>query len=205
VIVPMYVAGFAQYANSALDDPRSPDAVASGALMLMKKQAFDALGGMTEVRSEMFDDVGLARLFKRNGRRVVFRLGSRLLQVQAFKTNRQAFWGTTKNVMMIGNGKPVLALAAVLISALLFWTPWATVVIGALQPSALLICIGLATYVTQYLLLRFVGQGMTQVRAGALLFFPLVVAVVTCCTLRAIYYRSIKGAVMWRGRAIRIH
>ena len=39
---------------------------------------------------------------------------------------------------------------------------------------------------------------------AALLFFPLVVAVVTCCTLRAIYYRSIKGAVMWRGRAIRI-
>ncbi|MBN2361875.1 MAG: glycosyltransferase [Deltaproteobacteria bacterium] len=204
VIQPMYVAGFAQYANAAIDDPASPDAIASGALMLMKKSLFEELGGMTAVRSEMFDDVGLARLLKRNGRRVVTRLAPRLLRVQAFKNNRQAFWGTTKNVMMIGNGKPQLALAAVLISVLLFWAPWIAVVVGALRPSPLLIGAGLATHLFQFALLYGHGRSLARVRPVALLFFPLVVVVVTCCTLRALYHHSVRGTVLWRGRAIKV-
>jgi len=204
VIVPMYVAGFAQYGSAAIDDPASPDAIASGGLMLMRKQVFDALGGMSEVRGEMFDDVGLARLLKRHGKRVVFRLSPQLLQVQAFKTNRQAFWGTTKNVMMIGNGRPALALAAVLLAAVMLWTPWLTVIAGAGAADPLPAGAGLATYLVQYALLLRGGRRLMQARWGALLFFPLVVVVVTCCTLRALYYRSIKGAVLWRGRAIKV-
>jgi hypothetical protein len=204
VIVPMYVAGFAQYGTAAIDDPASPDAIASGALMLLKKQAFDGVDGMSEVRGEMFDDVGLARLLKRSGKRVVARLAPQLLQVQVFKTNLQAFWGTTKNVMMIGNGKPVLALGAVLIAVLLFWTPWLAVGVGAVGAHPLLVVAGLATYLFQAALLYGYGRRLMQVRPGPLLFFPLVVVVVTCCTLRAVYYHSIKGAVLWRGRAIKV-
>ena len=204
VIVPMYVAGFAQYGSAAIDDPAAPDAIASGGLLLIKKDVFDALGGMSEVRGEMFDDVGLARLLKRHGKRVVFRIGAPLLQVQAFKTNRQAFWGTTKNVIMIGNGKPALALAAVALAALMLWTPWLAAIVGALDAQPLLIGVGLATYLLQAALLYGFGRGLMQVRPGALLFFPLVVVVVTCCTLRAVYYHSIKGAVLWRGRAIKV-
>lgn len=204
VIVPMYVAGFAQYGSAAIDDPASPDAIASGGLLLIKKDVFDALGGMAEVRGEMFDDVGLARLLKRHGKRVVFRIGAPLLQVQAFKTNRQAFWGTTKNVIMIGNGKPALALAAVALAALMLWTPWLAAIVGVLGAQPLLIGVGLATYLLQYTLLWRGGRGLMQARPGALLFFPLVVVVVACCTLCAIYYHSVKGAVLWRGRAIRV-
>ena len=47
-----------------LENPDSSNAVASGALMLIKTRVYREIGGFQEVKDQMFDDVGLARLLK---------------------------------------------------------------------------------------------------------------------------------------------
>jgi len=40
-------------------------------------------------------------------------------------------------------------------------------------------------------------------RPGPLLFFPLAAIVAACCILRSLYY-SMRGAIFWRGREIKV-
>ena len=44
---------------------KSPEAIATGALMLIKKEVFEKIGGFSRIKGEMFDDVGLARELKK--------------------------------------------------------------------------------------------------------------------------------------------
>ncbi len=61
VNIPIYFFGVAKLlATPGLEDPDSTQAVASGALMLIKTPVFQDIDGFQGVKGEMFDDVGLA-------------------------------------------------------------------------------------------------------------------------------------------------
>ena len=66
----------------------------------VKKAVFQSVGGFEPIRGEMGDDVAFARLLKSHRFRTGFRFAPSLLKVNMFKNNRDAFWGTTKNVLM---------------------------------------------------------------------------------------------------------
>ena len=57
------------------------------------------------IRGEMVDDVALARLLKSKGYRVGFRFAPEFLHVRIYKSNRHAFWGMTKNVLVAIEGR----------------------------------------------------------------------------------------------------
>ena len=105
VNIPLYCFGFAKLlAIPGLEDPDSPNAVAAGALMLVKARVFRQVGGFREVKGEMLDDIGFARLLKARHYRIGFRLAPECLRVRLFKTNREAFWGNTKNILVASRG-----------------------------------------------------------------------------------------------------
>ena len=67
VNMPIYFFGLARLlATPGLEDPDSPNALASGALMLISARVFRDIGGFHDVKGEMLDDVGLARLLKKS-------------------------------------------------------------------------------------------------------------------------------------------
>jgi len=53
-----------------VNDPRDPAAYANGAFMLMTRECYQAVGGHEAVRSEVNEDMHLARLAKERGRRL---------------------------------------------------------------------------------------------------------------------------------------
>ena len=89
----------------------------------------------------MLDDVALAKLFKRNGRRVGFRPAPDLLSVRLYKSNRHAFWGMTKNILEGLGGRFWLAPAVILLPVFVFWTPLYCAVAGAIEGNPLLITV----------------------------------------------------------------
>jgi hypothetical protein len=203
VNVPLYVGGLAQLAAASIEDERSPDAVGAGAFLLVRAEVFRAAGGFEPLRTEMFDDVALARLIKQRGYRVAFRAAPDLLCVRLFKGNGDAFFGMTKNILAGLNGRLWLAPVVVLLAAFVVWTPILAVVIGAAAGETALLLAGLATYALQYgTMLR--GRDVLDFHRGKALFFPLVALVVACCMARAPYYRFVRGSVLWRGRAVRV-
>ncbi|UCF83550.1 MAG: glycosyltransferase [Desulfobacteraceae bacterium] len=203
VNMPIYFFGIAKLlATQGLEDPDSPNALASGALMLISVRVFREIGGFQGVKGEMLDDVGLARLLKKQGYRVGFRLAPEYLRVRLFKNVSDTFWGTTKNILVAVEGHPWLGIPLIILGVLQNWTPLFAVALGVLSRDGFLLLVGVATYGIQYLSF-FSVQRLLDFRPLKLLFFPLAAIVAACCILRALSYH-IKGAILWRGREIKV-
>ncbi|AGA25421.1 glycosyltransferase [Singulisphaera acidiphila] len=203
VLAPVFVGGMVQYATTGIEVGNSRDAVAAGAFMMVRSEAFRAVGGFESIRGEMFDDVSLARLLKASGYRLGFRAAPQLLQVRLFKGNRHAFWGMTKNILEVLGGRLWLAPFVMLLPVFVFWTPLVAGAVGVIQGNGLLVAVAVATYLVQYSLL-WLGRSLFSFHPAKVLFFPLVAIVVASCLIRALYYQTFKGAVRWRGRTVQV-
>ena len=203
VIVPMYVFGLAKLvAGSKIEDPASPHAAATGAFILTKREILDKLGGFEFISTEMADDIALARMYKKNGYRIGYRFAPDCMTIRLFKNNIDAFWGTTKNVLLAVEGRPWLGIPLVVLSVLLFWVPFLCMGIGAATQHPVYIYPGAAIYIFQYATLFF-SRGLFRFRPLKLLFFPLVVIVAGCCITRALFFYT-RGSIWWKGREISV-
>ncbi len=203
VNLPIYLFGIAKIlAEPGPEDPGNPKALATGALMLVRKRTFKEVRGFHEVKGEMLDDVGLARVLKSRGFRVGYRLAPKCARARLFKTNHEAFWGTTKNILVAVEGHIWLALPLLIIGILQNCVPFCAMAIGILRANAPLLITGVLTYVIQYMGLFSVYRIISFHPIKAL-FFPLSAVVGTCCIIRALIYQS-RGVIFWRGRAIKV-
>jgi glycosyltransferase involved in cell wall biosynthesis len=201
--IPIYFFGIAKLlAIQGLENPDSKDAVASGALMLVNAKIFRDIGGFRDVKGEMLDDVGLARQLKRQGYRVGYRLAPECLRVRLFKTNREAFWGTTKNILVAVEGQMWLAIPLMILGVIQNWIPLLAIFLGILSTNLLLLLVGLTAYGFQYLSFFWIRRLM-RFRPLKLLFYPLVAIVAACCILRALVSHA-RGSILWRGREIKV-
>jgi len=189
-------------ATPGLENPDSSHAVASGALMLIETPVFREIGGFQGVKGEMFDDVGLARLLKNKHYHIGYRLAPECLQVRLFKNNRDAFWGTTKNILTAVEGHEWLGVPLMLVAFLQYWTPLLALTLGVLIPNPLLLLVGLSTCVIQYASF-FTVRRILRFHPVKVLLFPLAAIVGACCIGRALYYHT-RGAILWRGRIIKV-
>lgn len=199
-LAPFGLASLALLGGARVNDPASNDAVAAGALILMRRRVLRDVGGFVAVKNQMLDDVALARTVKSRGYRVRLRLAPRLLEVRMFKGNRQAFWGPTKNILAF-LGHPWLALPALMLPVLVYWVPLAALAAGSWRRNPLLLAAGGSTYLVHILMILH-ARKISRLRWTRAAFFPLLVLPLVCCGMRALYYRFAKGSVQWRGRTI---
>jgi hypothetical protein len=109
----------------------------------------------------------------------------------------------TKNILTGLNGRFWLAPAVMLLPVLVFWTPIYCAVGGAMEGHFGLALAAVATYVLQ-LTMIWSSRRVFQFHPAKALLFPLVAIPVICCMMRALYLYSLRGAVEWRGRTVRV-
>jgi chlorobactene glucosyltransferase len=100
--------------------PDSGEAVATGQFMLIRRSAYEAVGGHAAVRTAISEDVELARLMKRRGYRVLLLDGARFLNARMYDSFAELWPGFAKNLteMLGGPTRTILIAAlAVLIAA----------------------------------------------------------------------------------------
>ena len=81
--------------------------------------------------------------------------------MRLYKGNREAFWGITKTVLAPFQGRLWMLPAAVLLSALMYWTPAAMVLLGAMVGLPALALAGLALHGLQIWSLRVSRRTVT--------------------------------------------
>jgi chlorobactene glucosyltransferase len=202
VNVPAYVGGFCQLVGEVVR-PGSGRAFGAGALMLARRTALEASGGIAGVKAEMLDDIALASQIRRSGFKVGFWAGSNLVDVRFFKGNWHALWGLTKNVLAEFSHQMWIGPIALLVPILVFWSPWVAMGLGITTQDWLLVALGAGTYLLQYLLMAPFHE-IVCFHRGKVLFFPLIAIVLICCYVRASFHYFVRGAVYWRGRSIRV-
>jgi hypothetical protein len=101
-VMPVIFAELAsKYRPSEVSDPNSPAAAANGQYILVTREAYDAVGGHAAVRSSLLEDVELARLVKRSGRKILFRFGGDAVRTRMYRSFSQLREGWTKNLAIL--------------------------------------------------------------------------------------------------------
>lgn len=119
----LYLLGFYQDLEK-VQAPDSDQVVATGQFMLIRRAAYDAVGGHASVRDAICEDVELALRMKRRGYRVLLMDGNLVLSTRMY-TGWSTLWpGFAKNLIQLLGGSLRTALAAPLIVALAWLAVW---------------------------------------------------------------------------------
>jgi glycosyltransferase involved in cell wall biosynthesis len=101
-VLPVVFAELArQYPPSKVSDASSPAAAANGQYILVKREAYDALGGHAIVAGEILEDVALSRAFKAAGKKIRFRYAADRVRTRMYRNWPQLREGWTKNLALL--------------------------------------------------------------------------------------------------------
>jgi hypothetical protein len=107
----------------AVADPARPAAFLSGQCLLVRRDAYDAVGGFTAVAGSLVEDVALAGRLKAAGHRLEVRLAPGLAAVRMYGRFGDLWEGLAKNLAEVwGAGTAPLAWQAARTAA--GWAPW---------------------------------------------------------------------------------
>lgn len=131
-VLPVVFAELArQYPPSKVSDPNSPVAAANGQYILVRREAYEAIGGHVAIAGEILEDVALARAAKHAGFKIRFRYAADAVRTRMYRNFRQLRDGWTKNLVLLFPFPGWLAC-----KTLLLWMfPWAIAVIQGLLSS----------------------------------------------------------------------
>ena len=115
-----------QYPPSVVSDPASPIAAANGQFILIRREAYDAVGGHVAIAGEILEDVALARAVKRSGRKIRFRYAPDAVRTRMYRNYSQLRDGWTKNLALLFSNPGWLA-----VKSLLLWTSLGVAVVWA--------------------------------------------------------------------------
>lgn len=107
VMMPLAYMGISMlYPIKAVNDPDSPIALANGQYILIRRAAYDIVGGYArrDLRATLLDDRDLARVVKDNGFRLRLDDGRDLLHVWMYRGLRETWHGWRKNVYLGNRG-----------------------------------------------------------------------------------------------------
>lgn len=79
-------------------DPASPIAAANGQFLMVRRDAYFAVGGHAAVAGSLLEDVDLARLLKSHGAKIRLRYAEDAISTRMYRDNRQMREGWTKNL-----------------------------------------------------------------------------------------------------------
>jgi glycosyltransferase involved in cell wall biosynthesis len=195
----------ARFSFSRVNDPASPDAAANGQFLLIRREAYESVGGHASIAGEILEDVVLARRVKGSGQRIYFASAAGLVRTRMYRSFGAMWEGWTKNLYSLMGGN-VWAVFWELLVATSF-LPMA--VLALLSGPIAAICgvrglvyswIGLlllahASYAVQLRRNLFPFRYVQYYVLGSSLYLE---ALVASC------WKNTLGAVNWKGRAYRM-
>lgn len=118
------------------NDNRKNFAFANGQVFLIRRSAYESVGGHAAARFELAEDVQLMRLLKSAGFRTRLLLGQSLATTHMYGTTRQAIRGWARiyaTTNRLQSGAILAAIAILAISTIIFWP---AIIVGAADARA---------------------------------------------------------------------
>ncbi|HEV2488522.1 MAG TPA: glycosyltransferase [Candidatus Acidoferrales bacterium] len=185
-----------------VNDPHTLDAAANGQFLLIRRDAYDTIGGHRAVADSVLEDVAIARLAKRAGFRLYFASGAGIVRTRMYRDFGALWQGWTKNLYLLigGTRKDVM-------TEMFFAFPWlafffllsGTLVRGT--AGQVLLALGILDLILRH---AIYGRELILNRYSR----RLIVYYVPACLLYAAVvpasaWKHERGQVEWRGRTYR--
>ncbi|MGO8733439.1 MAG: glycosyltransferase [Terriglobia bacterium] len=198
------------YPFRLVNDPKSSRALAAGGFILMKREDLNALGGYAQLREVLIEDVRLAQLFKRQGRRIHLAASRGLFHTSMYSSVGEMFEGLSRSAFEATGFSVPKIVGIMLFANLLTVSPWVVLVARMLRDMrsggpawhdpALFVAL-LACTVASLVYLPFIRH----LRVPVLYVFglPLATLFYSCVAINSALAGIIGRGVPWKGRRYR--
>jgi glycosyltransferase involved in cell wall biosynthesis len=189
-----------KFSFDEVNDPQNPAAAANGQFLMIRRDAYEAVGGHASVAADVVEDVALAKRVKQAGYRVWFGTGKGIVRVRMYRSFDAMVEGWKKNLfrLMGGSGK---AMRWEIIRALMpgLTVFLVTVLVGELLQSKLAALVILAAGIGAILLVD--GRELRRNSFPArLCWYGSPGRILFSGVLWASYRSHRKGKLEWKGR-----
>src|SRR5882762_3708510 len=183
-----------KFSYDAVNDPASPDAAANGQFLMIRRDAYDAVGGHASVAAEVLEDVALAQRVKSAGHRLAFHSGKRIVRVRMYRSFASMWEGWTKNLYKLIGGTPKAVFRE--LESTFPWIVLLVLHLGIKFPFALFAGVWLLVF-------RQINYGSELTRNQfpfSLILYYVPAVALYAGVLWASYRRHARGTVEWKGR-----
>lgn len=187
------------YPLGRVNDPRRADAIAHGAFILVRRAALEAAGGLEEVKSEIVEDIKLARNVKVSGGRVLARPAPALVQTHMYGSFADIWRGLRKNAYAGMDYAPHKFVTGALITLLFAWTPVVALAAGLAGAGWPLLAAG-ATGWASMALAAWPAAAFLGLPLGWGLSLPIGLSAYVAITAASAWHYH-RGRVLWKDRA----
>jgi len=184
------------FSFDAVNDPASSAAAANGQFLMIRHDAYDAIGGHTEIAGEVLEDVALARRAKAAGFRLWFGSGASLVRVRMYRSFAAMWGGWKKNLYLLIGRTPQAVFRE--LGQVFPWIPLLVLLLGLKIPIAAFLGVWL-------LIFRQVSYGSELKRNHfpfSLILYYVPAVLLYAGVLWASYRSHARGTVQWKGREI---
>ena len=181
-----------------INNPSTTAAAANGQFLMIRRDAYEAIGGHASVAGQVLEDVALAKLVKGAGYGIWFGSGAGLVRVRMYRSFAAMWKGWKKNLYLLVGGTPGAVYREIF--AIVPWIPFLLMLLAVRFPLALVLGLGLllarhAAYGIALSSNRFPMKYILYYVPGVLLY---------AAVLRASYRAHIRGIVKWKGREVSV-
>lgn len=167
-------------------------AVGGGPGNLVRREAYHAAGGHEALRDAVVDDVALARLIRRSGRRTEVVRADGFVYVRMYRGLREIVEGFTKNCFATFGRSYLLAFVLFILSIVLHVYPYFAALTGDAAAIATVVLIS----ITRLILFQSLGYRLDNAIFGN----PLMVLLWMWILVRSTWITGIRRQLHWRGR-----
>jgi len=94
------------FSFDAVNDPNFPAAAANGQFLMIRRDAYEAIGGHASVAADVLEDVALAQRAKRAGYTLWFASGKGIVRVRMYRSFGAMWEGWKKNLYLLVGATP---------------------------------------------------------------------------------------------------
>lgn len=183
-----------------VNDPQKSAAAANGQFVMIRRDAYEAVGGHASVAEEILEDVALARRIKQAGYRLWFGSGRGIVRVRMYRTFHSMWQGWKKNLYQLIGREPVAfrrELAAALFPILA--TLVAAIAVAGFTKSVLARVAALVGGIVA-IQLAYARELKRNSYPASLTVYGIAGRILYAAVLWASYRGYRKGKLQWKGR-----
>jgi glycosyltransferase involved in cell wall biosynthesis len=187
-----------RFSYDTVNQPGSGVAAANGQFLMIRRDAYDAIGGHAAIASELLEDVALAKRAKDAGFGIWFGPGTGVVRARMYRSFDAMWEGWKKNLYLLVGGRPGAFYREWL--SVVPWIPFLLLVIGLKLTLSLIAALGLlmarhASYGRELTSNQFRPLYIIYYVPGVLLYAGV---------LWASYRAHRRGKVAWKGREVSV-
>jgi hypothetical protein len=189
-----------KFSFEEVNDPQKPAAAANGQFLLIRRDAYEAVGGHASVAGDVLEDVALAKLVKQAGFGIWFGSGEGIVRTRMYRSFPAMWEGWKKNLYrLMGGRKEAMAKGIATAVAPVMVAVIPTVIAGGLTssvPDALLVLAAGILAIS----IAYEGELLRNQFASRLVWYGVPGRLLYAAVLWASYRSYRKGKLEWKGR-----